>query len=128
MQNFCENLIMKEKFKTSIHITGPAIEAYQRLIRRYSAKLAVSAALYAFEKINAEDQLRFIDHVSGQQITSLDPRQRLKDTIAQIKEMTEIEQQQPGTIYRVLDKEEQKVLDEFRKLVGSGEKKKSRSA
>jgi hypothetical protein len=42
--------------------------------------------------------------------------------------MVEIEQQQPGTIYRVLDTDEQKVLDEFRKLVASKERKKSRSA
>jgi len=34
-----------------------------------------------------------------------------------IKEMVEVEKQQPGTIYRVLSHKEQKIIDEFRKLI-----------
>jgi len=56
-------------------------------------------------------------------------RKSLREAIGRIKEMVEIEQQQPGTIYRVLDKDEQRVLDEFRKLVApKGRKRKTRSA
>jgi len=120
MNYFHENLVMKGKFKTSIHITGPAIEPYHRLIRRYSAKLAVSAAIYAFEKISADNQLKYIDLVSGEQSpqqNTTDPRQRLRDTFTQIKEIIDIEHQQPGTVYRVLDIDERKVLDDFRKLM-----------
>ncbi|MGD0077052.1 MAG: hypothetical protein ABSB91_00340 [Sedimentisphaerales bacterium] len=131
MQNICENLVMKEKFKTSIHITGPAIEAYQRLIRRYSAKLAVSAAIYAFEKIGADEQLKYIDLVSGEQIpaeASPGSRQQLRNAMIQLKEMVEIERQQPGTIYHVLNPEEQKVLDDFRKIMTLKEPQKQKRA
>jgi hypothetical protein len=56
------------------------------------------------------------------------PRRQLHEAIVRLKEMVEIEGRQPGTIYRVLDTDEQKVLDEFRKLVAPKERKKSRSA
>ena len=56
------------------------------------------------------------------------PRRQLHEAISRLREMVEIENQQPGTIYRVLDTEEQKVLDDFRKLVAPKERKKARSA
>jgi hypothetical protein len=55
------------------------------------------------------------------------PRNSLHEAILHIKEMVEIERQQPGTIYRVLDSDEQKVLDDFRKMMLK-ENKKTRSA
>lgn len=41
------------------------------------------------------------------------PRQRLHGAIEQIKEMTLVEREQPGTVVKVLDAEEQKALDDF---------------
>jgi hypothetical protein len=55
-------------------------------------------------------------------------RQQLREAMARLREMVEIEQKQPGTIYRVLDTSEQKVLDDFRKLMSAKELKKSRTA
>ena len=55
-------------------------------------------------------------------------RRQLHNAIECIREMVQIENSQPGTIYRVLDHDEQKVLDEFRALVGPKQKKKSKSA
>jgi hypothetical protein len=56
------------------------------------------------------------------------PRQQLREALDRIREMVEIETRQPGTIYRVLDNDEQKVLDEFRRLMAPKEHRKSRSA
>jgi len=55
-------------------------------------------------------------------------RKQLHNAIECIKEMVQIENSQPGAIYRVLDRDEQKVLDEFRVLVSPKQKKKTRSA
>jgi hypothetical protein len=55
-------------------------------------------------------------------------RQQLREAMARLKEMVEIEQKQPGTIYRVLDSSEQKVLDDFRRMMSDKERRKSRSA
>jgi hypothetical protein len=55
-------------------------------------------------------------------------RQQLREAMARLKEMVEIENKQPGTIYRVLDSSEQKVLDDFRRMMSDKERRKSRSA
>lgn len=55
-------------------------------------------------------------------------RQQLHNAIGRIKEMLEVEKLQPGTIYRVLDKDEQKVLNEFQKLVSPEGKKHTKTA
>jgi hypothetical protein len=54
------------------------------------------------------------------------PREQLHNAIEHFKEMLEIERQQPGTIYRVLDIEEQKVLNDFRELMSEHQKEKKR--
>jgi hypothetical protein len=54
-------------------------------------------------------------------------REQLHGAIERIKEMVEIERQQPGTIYKVLDVEEQKVLNAFRELVIEPQKKKKKT-
>jgi hypothetical protein len=77
---------MGKNFKTSIYITGPAIEAYQRLIRRYGAKLAVSAAIIALDQLEATEQLRYIDHASTESAISEKPTHQLKEILHKIAE------------------------------------------
>ncbi len=116
-------------------------------------KRALAAAVKLWSELPAEIQIQLLDRSvkendfvelvrqivderikfqprpkKASQQASKAPRKQLHDAITRIKEMVEIEHQQPGTIYRVLDSDEQKVLDDFKKLVGPKQRKKSRSA
>ncbi|MFH1370390.1 MAG: hypothetical protein ABII09_03780 [Planctomycetota bacterium] len=139
----------------SAHVDAELCDRFlqQAATRCIVKKRALAAAVKLWSELPAEIQARLLDrsieesafvelvhHVVDERIklqmpqkqspqpASKNPRRQLHDAIAQIKEMVEIERQQPGTIYRVLDSGEQKVLDEFRKLVGPKERKKTRSA
>ena len=54
-------------------------------------------------------------------------KKSLQDTIDLIKEMLEVEKQQPGTIYRVLSIEQRKIMDDFIKAVGPSPKQRKRA-
>ena len=51
------------------------------------------------------------------------PKKTLQDAILIIKEMVEVEEQQPGTLYRVLAPAEQKIMDDFIKVVSPQQQK-----
>jgi len=97
-----------------------------------SLKKVLSAGIMALDALSAEEREKFMaaaDGVKLESSTKPTGKKSLQDTIAMIKEIIEVEKQQPGTIFRVLDSDEQKILDEFRKAIGSGvqkEKKKVR--
>jgi hypothetical protein len=120
----------------------------QRSERGQVKKAAIGAAIRLWTELPPEIQAKLIgqslegsafvelvrdivdEHIKAKQPTSIQasPRKQLHNAIEHLKEMVQIEQQQPGTIYRVLDQDEQKIIDEFRALVGPRQKKKSRSA
>lgn len=54
------------------------------------------------------------------------PKKSLRDAILMIKEMVEVEKQQPGTIFRVLAPAEQKIMDDFIKAIGPEPQKKKK--
>jgi hypothetical protein len=139
----------------SAHVDAELCDRFlqQAATRCVVKKRALAAAVKLWSELPAEIQARLLDRSIEesaflelvhqivderiklqmmQKETSEPPqkssRRQLHEAIARLREMVEIEQRQPGTIYRVLDTDEQKVLDEFRKLVGPQERKKSRSA
>jgi hypothetical protein len=92
----------------------------------FNVRVIVNGAILAFGKLSGDEQKDAITKAFEEKNNH--PRQQLRDAMAFIKEMVDIERQQPGTIYRVLDNDEQKVLDEFRKLVSPEGKKRSKKA
>ncbi|MBN2019352.1 MAG: hypothetical protein JW749_03930 [Sedimentisphaerales bacterium] len=144
---------MKEKrFQKllSAHVDAELCERFlrQAYTRCIVKKRALAGAVKLWTKLPGEIQARLVDQsldessfteLVGQIIDKRigqkeptkaghAPRQQLREAISRIREMVEIESRQPGTIYRVLDSDEQKVLDEFRKLVSTEEQKKSKTA
>jgi len=85
-----------------------------------SLKKVLSAGIMALDALSAEEREKFMAAANGVKLEpSIKPagKESLQNTVVMIKEMTEVEKQQPGTIFRVLDLEEQKILDEFRKVI-----------
>ncbi len=139
----------------SAHVDAEVCDRFlqQAATRCVVKKRALAAAVKLWSELPAEIQIQLLDRSIEEnafvglveqivderiklqtpqkkslQPTSKAPRRQLREAIARIKEMVEIESRQPGTIYRVLDTDEQKVLDDFRKVVGPKERKKTRTA
>jgi hypothetical protein len=113
-------------------LTKIAAPVAEQLAARGSLKMVLSGAVIAFNRLSAEERERFYDLANGiktdENIPSESPRQQLHNGIKILKEIVEVERQQPGTVYRVLNLEEQKVMDDFRKLISSEGKKRSKTA
>ena len=67
------------------------------------------------------------EEASGKKMAP-EPKKSLQDALQMIKEMVAIEEQQPGTIYRVLSPAEQKIVDDFIKAVGPDQQKQRKKA
>jgi len=110
----------------------------QKFQTRYkSQEIWLSAAVWALNNLSSSERdlaidsaNGFIDEESDNSNKQKSSSKSLQQTLKLIKEMTEIERQQPGTIYRVLDTEQQAVLQEFVKEVGPDfeQKKKKKKA
>jgi len=98
-----------------------------------SLKKVLSAGIMALDALSADDREKFMAEANG---AKLEPSKKIKptakkslqDTIVMIKEMTEVEKRQPGTIFRVLSLDEQKILNEFRKTIGPEAQKEKKKA
>jgi len=106
------------------------------LASRYGIKGMLSAGVLLLSKLDEVGQVRAVDEANATNTTketrlgpSTLPKKSLQDAIQIIKEMCEVERQQPGTVFRVLAPEEQAVIEEFRKLISPEKKaKKTRLA
>ncbi len=124
MGNCAKTFLMSKKFKTSIYITGPAIEAYQRLIRRYGAKLAVSAAIIALDQLEATAQLRCIDMASTEESSAEKPTQQLKEILHKIAEKGIDSIEEPIRIF--ISPSDAQAWDDLRRVVEAVRGKKSK--
>jgi len=88
----------------------------------YGLKNILSASLLIFSKLTAEEQKQAVAEASEKKIAP-EPKKSLQNMMGLIKEMTEVEKQQPGTIYRVLSPAEQKTMHDFIKAVGPDQPK-----
>jgi len=118
--------------QTAVNLSKNVQKIKDELAPVYGLKNILSAGLLLFSRLSDTEQKKAVAEVNkmvadGRQ-SDESPRQQLHNAINRIKEMLEIEHQQPGTIYRVLDKDEQKILDDFRKLMLPEGKKRSRTA
>ena len=86
--------------------------------RGYTKYRAIEGALRAFMVLSPDEQVKLMS-ASNSKSSETTPKNSLHKALEMIKEMTEVEKQQPGTVYRVLSVDEQKILDEFRDLITS---------
>jgi hypothetical protein len=135
----------------SAHVDAELCDRFlqQASTRSIVKKRALAAAINLWIELPPEIQARLLDRstkgsafvelvnqIVDERIGALkeqkepqkNPRRQLHEAMVRLREMVEIENKQPGTIYRVLDNDEQKVLDDFRKLMSPKEQKKSRTA
>jgi len=92
----------------------------EKLEIAFNLKAICSAGIVLFYELNGDQQIAAIAKVknTNKKITTKKPSyDTLQQTLDMIKEMAEIERQQPGTVYRVLTAEQQSVLQEFIKEV-----------
>jgi hypothetical protein len=115
---------MSKNFKTSIHITSPAIEAYQRLVRRYGAKMAVSAAIIALDQLEAPKQLRYIDIASSEETVAEKSTNCLKEILHRITEKGVASIEEPLKIY--ISPSDEQAWDDLRKVVEAVRGKKAK--
>jgi len=106
---------MGKNFKTSIYITSQSIEAYQRLVRRFGAKAAVSAALIALDKMDPSQQLQYIDIASAEETPAEKPAQQLKEILRKITEKGAASIDEPLKIH--ISPSDDQAWDELRKIV-----------
>jgi len=102
--------------KTTVDLTDIAQSIKDSLTPIFGLKNILSAGLLVFSRLSAEDQKQVVQEASGGKIAPATPKS-LQNTIAMIKEMLEVEKQQPGTVFRVLSLDEQKIIDEFRQVM-----------
>jgi len=97
----------------------------KQLEKAFSLKAICSAGVFLFDQLSGDEQKQAIAQVNEAEAVS-SPKKSLQDTIDSIKEMLEVEKQQPGTIYKVLSFEQQKIVDEFIKTVAPAPTQKKR--
>jgi len=88
----------------------------ERLEKAFSLKAICSAGVLLFDKLSGDEQKQAIAEANEAKIIPTQ-KKALHNAIQIIKEMAEVEKQQPGTIYRVLAPAEQKIVDDFIKAV-----------
>jgi len=117
--------------RTTVDLTEKGQKVKDLLCPVYGLKNILSASLVLFSKLSAEEREQVIAEANG---VILEPekagagaqKEALQNAVKVIKEMTEVERQQPGTIYRVLTHDEQQVIDDFRKAIEPHPKKTSK--
>ena len=117
---------MRKSPPTSVNLTAKA-SIIKKQYEPLGLKGILSVGLEEFSKLPDTEKIsrvqqaiaedKAIDHSKSSQ------KEALKNAVKFIKEMTEVERQQPGTIYRVLDADEQRILDDFRRVIGPKPKK-----
>jgi len=102
----------------------------ERLEKSFTLKAICSASILLFDKLTGDGQKEAIAEASdiNQHIKSSkdETKESVQNAIQMLKDMVEVERQQPGTVYRVLTHEEQAVLDDFRKAFGPELKQKKK--
>jgi len=113
---------MPSRNPTTVVLTKKAQDIKDDLAPVFGLKNILSAGLILFGELSSDQQKKII---AGANITKTErkPKDFLRDTLRMIKEMIEVEKQQPGTIFRVLDLEEQKILNEFKKVISPAAQK-----
>lgn len=128
---------MAEKIRKTLYIPAWIAECLDSEGEKYNGPgILVSAAISLFQDLPPAAKIAALRAYRNKEISlaygipsssadvpippvELQPsRNLMRIAIAQMKEMVEVEQQQPGTVYRVLSAEDQKVLNDFRRLVG----------
>jgi hypothetical protein len=126
MKRCAKKALMSKKFKTSIYITDSAIEAYQRLVRRYGAKLAVSAAIIALDRMEGAEQLSYIDGASSDEPVAEKPTQQIKEILHRIAEKGIDSVNEPIKIF--ISPSDAQAWDDLRKVVEAVRGKKAKRA
>ena len=114
----------------------PAAQPIAEKIRGWGFTMTdiLSIGLLFLEGKDANEIATLRSIISGlpqKKISTQKPKKTLQDAMQLIKEMVEVEKQQPGTIFRVLAPAEQKIMDDFIKAVGpesSKQRKKAKKA
>jgi len=109
---------MRKTQHTTVILTKSSQEIKEDLAPIFGLKNILSAGLILFGKLSDKEQKHAIAE-ANKALTeeSSGDKTSLQQMIQMIKEMVEVERQQPGTVFRVLGHEEQRILDEFRKLI-----------
>jgi len=94
----------------------------ERLERIYSLQSILSAGILVLDRLSPEEREKAIAEANGLKPEKA-PKKSWRETIEGIKQLTIAEKEQPGTIIKVLSKEDQARLAEFRKLIGPEPKK-----
>ena len=92
----------------------------------FNLKAIVNGGIFLFSKLSGDEQKKAIAKANALPQSKSSQKEALKNAIKVIKEMTEVERQQPGTIYRVLNIDEQQAIDDFRKAISPKPKKTAR--
>lgn len=110
---------MARKNPTSVVLTKRAQEIKDRLAPALGLKNILSVGLELFDTLEDKEKIkRAAKAKANEKETQPLTQKTLSDVIEIIKKTVEKEKLQPGTIVKVLNKEEQAILDEFRKLAG----------
>ncbi len=93
----------------------------------FDIKSIVNGGVLLFSKLSGDEQKHAIAEANGVQL-EYSPKKDLRDVFNIIKQLTETEKQQPGTVFRILGPDEQKTLDEFRKIIGPSSEERKKKA
>ena len=88
----------KKNIRTSVDLTEFVQPIKERLVPIYGLKGILSAGILVFSKLPAEDREKAITEAQGLKIDKTS-KKSLQGTIQIIKEMLEVERQQPGTVF-----------------------------
>lgn len=116
---------MASEKQTTVNLTEKAQAVKEDLAPVFGLKNILSAGLILLDKLSAQQQKSTIAEANDEKTKQAD-KKTLKEVIAAIKEMVEVERQQPGTVFRVLSYDEEKIIDEFRQLAEPEKKGKTK--
>lgn len=92
------------------------------LIGGFDIKSIVNGGIVAFFRLSGDEQKAAIAEANGAK-PNASPKKSLQEALNKIKQVVEIEKDQPGTIVQIMSQEECASFDEFRRLVGPKSKK-----
>ncbi len=96
--------------------------------RKLLRQTIIDAYLTGFVGMFSEEDRAILLGGSMPSEKKLPAKKSLQDALQMIKEMVQVEKQQPGTIYRVLSPDEQKTVDDFIRAVGPDQQKQRKKA
>jgi len=84
-----------------------------------SLRMAISTGIMALKHLSPEQREECLAEANALPTSKSESSEKktLHNAMKMIKEMTEVETAQPGTIYRVLTLDEQQILDDFRRAI-----------